>query len=122
MTVDLPFYTPGANSLLWNLLWGRKEGWYHDLIAETRKTGYTPTLITVEMGSRGLPNMLWFQRLSTTCSRVLWTVIECITARITDHIRSGVLGTTLQARSLIFLKGGSKIKGGTKVLPKIFAN
>ena len=38
----------------------RKED--HDLIAETRKAGYTSTLITIEVGSRGLPNMSWFQR------------------------------------------------------------
>ena len=41
----------------------RKEDQYHDLIAETRKAGYTSTLITVEMGSRGLPSMFGFQRL-----------------------------------------------------------
>ena len=40
-----------------------KEERYHDLIDETRKAGYTPTLITVEVGSRGLPNMSGFQRL-----------------------------------------------------------
>ena len=41
----------------------RKEERYHDLIDETWKAGYTPTLITVEVGSRGLPNMSGFQRL-----------------------------------------------------------
>ena len=41
----------------------RKEERYHDLIDETRKAGYTSPLITVEVGSRGLPNMSGFQRL-----------------------------------------------------------
>ena len=41
----------------------RKEDWYHDLIDEKRKAGYTLTLIMVEVGSRGLPNMSGFQRL-----------------------------------------------------------
>jgi len=36
----------------------RKEDRYHDLMAETRKAGYTSTLITVEMGSRGLQTCL----------------------------------------------------------------
>ena len=40
-----------------------KEDRYHDLIDEMRKAGYTSTLITVEVGSRGLPNMSGFQRL-----------------------------------------------------------
>ena len=41
----------------------RKGDRYHDLTDETRKAGYTSTLITVEVGSRGLPNMSGFQRL-----------------------------------------------------------
>ena len=41
----------------------RKEERYHDLIDETWKAGYTLTLITVEVGSRGLQNMSAFQRL-----------------------------------------------------------
>ena len=93
MTVDFPFYTPGADSLLWNLLWGRKEEWYHDLIAATRKTGYTPTLITVEMGSRGLPNMLGFQRPSNYMFK---SSVNCHWMyHSKDRIRSGVLGTTI---------------------------
>ena len=39
------------------------EDCYHDLIDEMRKAGYTSTLITIEVGSRGLPNMSGFQRL-----------------------------------------------------------
>jgi len=93
MTMDLPFYTRGADSLLWDLLWGRKEEWYHDLIAETRKTGYTPTLITVKMWSRGLPNMLGFQRPSNYMFKS--SVNCCWMHHSKDRIRSGVPGTTL---------------------------
>ena len=43
----------------------RKEDQYYDLIGEMRKAGYiyTSTLIMVEVGSRGLPNMSGLQRL-----------------------------------------------------------
>ncbi len=41
----------------------RKEDRYHDLITEAREAGYRANLITIEMGSRGLPNMAGFQRL-----------------------------------------------------------
>ena len=41
----------------------RKGDRYHDLIDETWKAGYTSTLIMVEVGSRGVPNMSGFQRL-----------------------------------------------------------
>jgi len=40
-----------------------KNQYQDDLIAEMQKAGYTSTLITVEMGSRDLPNMSGFQRL-----------------------------------------------------------
>ena len=39
------------------------EDRYHNLIDETQKAGYTSTLITIEVGSRSLPNMSGFQRL-----------------------------------------------------------
>ena len=41
----------------------RKEDWYHDLNDEMWKAGYTSTLITIEVRSRGLPNMSGFQKL-----------------------------------------------------------
>ena len=53
-----------CNNLLWNLAVSMtKEDRYHDLIDKTQKAGYTSTLITIEVGSRGLPNMSGFQRL-----------------------------------------------------------
>ena len=41
----------------------RKVARYLDLTKEAREGGYTPTLVTLEMGSRGLPNMTGFQLL-----------------------------------------------------------
>ena len=41
----------------------RKEEKYHDLLSAIRNAGYKATLITVEVGSRGLPNMCGFENL-----------------------------------------------------------
>lgn len=81
-------YAGGIDSLLWNLLkpplrqqlLGKK---INTMIWFLKQGIYTPTLIMVEMGWRGLPNMPGFQRLwypQTMCSRVPQTVTECITA------------------------------------------
>ena len=63
----------------------RKEDRYHDLIAEMLKAEYTSTLITVEVGSRGLPNKSGFWRLSDIYPqamppRILQTATGHITA------------------------------------------
>jgi len=65
----------------------RKEDQYYDLIVETRNLGYTPTLIMVEMGSIGFPNMLGFQRLSIYVLNN--SDPQSVTLRITD----GLLGS-----------------------------
>ncbi len=44
----------------------RKEDRYLDLILDAKRAGYSPTQITLEMGSRGLPNMDGFQKLRDT--------------------------------------------------------
>ena len=78
----------------------RKKGRYFDLIREAKEAGYASTLITLEMGSRGLPNMVGFQRLrdalkiptqefkklltdalrqAITCSYKIWCSRNCTT-------------------------------------------
>jgi len=42
----------------------RKEHKYLDLLSAIRKAGYKADLITIEVGSRGLPNMCEFEKLS----------------------------------------------------------
>jgi len=42
----------------------RKEHKYLDLLSAIRKAGYKADLITIEVGSRGLPNMCGFEKLS----------------------------------------------------------
>ncbi len=44
----------------------RKQERYLHLISDAREAGYTSTLITLEMGSRGLPSMSGFQKLRDT--------------------------------------------------------
>ncbi len=44
----------------------RKEDRYRDLTSDAKRAGYSLTLITLEMGSRGLPNMVGFQKLRET--------------------------------------------------------
>ena len=41
----------------------RKQSKYLDLLHEAEKTGYTSCLITLEMGSHGLPHMQGFKKL-----------------------------------------------------------
>ena len=44
----------------------RKETKYEDIVAAARESGYKTTLITVEVGSRGVPHMPGFKKLSQT--------------------------------------------------------
>ena len=41
----------------------RKENKYLELLSTIKEAGYRATLVTVEVGSRGLPNILGFEKL-----------------------------------------------------------
>ena len=81
-------HTGWANGLLQNFPWGsdhKEEDRYHDLITKTLKARYTSTLIPTEVGSRGLPNMLGFQRLGDILK--LYTLLR-ILQNATGHNHS----------------------------------
>ncbi len=76
----------------------RKEDRYLDLISDAKRAGYSPTLITLDMGSRGLPNMDGFQKLRDTL-RLQTPVFNNLLLNASQQAvlgshKSGVQGTT----------------------------
>ena len=43
----------------------RKQAKYQDLVASVQESGYTVTLVTVEVGARGVPNIKAFSKLQS---------------------------------------------------------
>ena len=59
-------FRPLVHSLFWDLFEDAvhmKEDWYFKLVAGAVEAGYSAETITVEVGSRGLPNIAGVNRL-----------------------------------------------------------